>query len=472
MHVIFDAPYEKVMESVRLGLFDLLHTGVAIINSKGVFGYCNRAFIKMYALPDEVKGRHVKDFFFVNEKDFAKNMRERKMVITLGESTNHIYGVLLNYAIYNLDMEFCGVAIESIPCNLSREKLTDLLDSMKTLEMKAWNPQFQKYEQAPELGTFSGMIGKSPAMRNLCYLGERFAPSDQPVLITGESGTGKELVAHAIHAESSRASGPFVSVNCAALPAELIESELFGYEAGAFTGARSGGMQGKFEQADGGTIFLDEIGELPVGIQAKLLRVLESGEIQKIGHRGPLHSDFRLVGATNRDLEKMIRSSRFREDLYHRLSVFELNVPPLRERGEDVFLLSRYYLDQFTGIPDAVGLDSELEQIFRTYSWPGNIRELKNTLVYGLYALEKGQKQVGRGHLPQRFIKALRQAGEFRPDAAPHNTAACEYRPFSEQEYLKSTLERLKYNKALMARELGMSRSKLYRLLNKYGLNG
>lgn len=472
--VIFHAPYEKVMESVRLGVFDLLHTGVSIIDRQGNFGYCNRAFINMYGLPDDVVGRNVKDFFLVDGENFAKNMVERKMVISLGESTNHVYGVLFSYVIYDNNGEFCGVAIESIPCNLSREKLGELMQSMRSLEMKTFSSGIQKQPQTRDLNTFAGMIGESEAMKTLRYLGERFAASDEPVLISGESGTGKELVARALHNASKRAGAPFISVNCAALPAELTESELFGYEAGAFTGARAGGMKGKFEQANDGTIFLDEIGELPLAVQAKLLRVLESGEVQKIGCRNALHSNFRLIGATNRDLVQMIRQSMFREDLYHRLSVFELTVPPLRERGDDVFLLTRFYLDQYLASSQTVWLDKEMEMIFRNYSWPGNIRELKNTLVYALYALGSGQNVVGVSHLPQRFIKSLR-SGKLAAGAKILEEAASmeqpENRPPGEEEILRSTLERMRYNKALTARELGISRSKLYRMLNKYGIN-
>ena len=166
------------------------------------------------------------------------------------------------------------------------------------------------------------------------------------ICLWGESGSGKELVAQALHMASLRADHPFVTVNCAALPPELIESELFGYDAGAFTGARADGLIGKFEMANGGTIFLDEIGELPLSIQVKLLRVLESGEIQKIAHRGRLYSDFRLIGATNRTLPQMVREGKFREDLYHRLNVFEIYIPPLRERLEDLPLLMRYLLNR------------------------------------------------------------------------------------------------------------------------------
>lgn len=465
----FNVPsYEKVMDGVRLGFFDILHSGVSIVDKYGNFRYCNRAFAKMYGLPDNVVGRNMREFFPIAEESLENSPHERKMVISLDDSGSRVSGILFNYRIYDCGKKFCGMLIESIPCDLGREKLPDLLDSMHTLEMKSFSSHPRKKSRERDINTFSGMIGQSRAMREMRYLGQRFAFSDEPVLITGESGTGKELVARALHNDSERRRAPFITVNCAALPGSLIEAELFGYESGAFTGARAGGMKGKFEQANGGTIFLDEIGELPLAVQAKLLRVLENGEVQKIGCHSTLHSNFRMVGATNRDLAQMVLLGKFREDLYHRLCVFEINVPPLREREGDIFLLARFYLDQYLDGDKSVWLDPEMENIFRNYSWPGNIRELKNTLIYALYALGAGQNRMGVRHLPQRFLKSLRNAPPDLPP--PVDETAQDQLPADEKQLLKTTLEKFRYNKALTARELGISRSKLYRMLHKYGL--
>lgn len=469
--IFFNAPYDKLLEVIRLGLFDILHTGLAIIDAQGNFNYCNRAFIKMYSLPDEIVGRNVRDFFPIDPDSLAGDKLENRMVISLSESSNHVYGILFNYCLYDNNHKFCGMAIESVPCNIGREKLAGIMESMHSLEMQSFSRNPIKKPDPEELQTFAGMIGNSRAIRMMRMLGERFAISDEPVLITGESGTGKELVARAVHNASRRANKPFISLNCAALPPELTESELFGYEAGSFTGARTGGMKGKFELANGGTIFLDEIGELPLAVQAKLLRVLENGEVQKIGCNNTVRSNFRLLGATNRDLQQMIRLGKFREDLYHRLSVFEINVPPLREREDDIFLLTRFYLNQYLDGDDSVWIDPEMEMIFRNYSWPGNIRELKNTLVYALYALGSGQHTVCRSHLPQRFLKSL--GNPAAPEQPEPEAAPAPGRPSlqNEEQLLKSTLEQLHYNKALTARKLGMSRSKLYRMLRKYGID-
>lgn len=471
-NAIFAASYEKVLESMHLGFFDIFHTGVSIIDKYGNFCYCNKAFLKIYGLPEKIVGRNIQEFFPVEVKNLESTLADHKMVLSFEDSSSQVSGILFNYGIYNEKHEFCGMAIESIPYNIARDKVEHLLNSMHTLDMKSYSLNICKKPQPSDLNTFEGMIGESPVMRNMRRLGKSFAASDEPVLITGESGVGKELVARALHNASPRAGQPFVSVNCAALPSELTESELFGYEAGSFTGARAGGMKGKFEQANGGTIFLDEIGELPLAIQAKLLRVLENGEVQKIGSSNSLHSNFRLIGATNRDLMQMIRLGKFREDIYHRLSVFELKVPPLRERGDDVFLLTQFYIRQYLACDADVWLDPEMETIFRNYTWPGNIRELKNTLIYALYALGAGQRTMEIKHMPQRLLSSLQKSAS-RPERKDEEvTALTEQPPLDEKQSLKSTLERLRFNKALTARELGISRSKLYRMLNKYGLNG
>lgn len=306
-------------------------------------------------------------------------------------------------------------------------------------------------------------------------LGLRFACSKESILLYGESGTGKELVAQALHMASPRADKPFVTVNCAALPQELMESELFGYDAGAFTGAKAGGLPGKFEMANTGTIFLDEIGELPLAVQAKLLRVLESGEIQKIAHRGRLHSDFRLIGATNKNLAELVKNGQFREDLYHRLNIFELIIPPLRERLDDIPILTRYFIEQSVGHKRArdIQVAREVFRAFSQYPWHGNIRELKNVLTYALYTLA-GANTLGIEHLPMRFLKELKLSSsvESHPAApeAPKRQKLSEASAEAEKQALTSALIGSRYNKTLAAQTLGISRNKLYKKLREYNL--
>ena len=229
-----------------------------------------------------------------------------------------------------------------------------------------------------ELNT-SGIIGQSTSLAEVFKILGKVAPTDSTVLVTGESGTGKELLVRALHANSRRADKPFVPINCGAIPKELLESELFGHEKGAFTHAiRS--RPGRFEMADGGTIFLDEIGEMELSLQVKILRVLQEKEIERVGGTGCKKVDVRIVAATNRDLEAEVAAGRFREDLYYRLNVIPLHLPPLRQRGNDVLLLARHFLNHFCAKKDRhpMQLDDTTRRILAAYAWPGNVRELEN----------------------------------------------------------------------------------------------
>src|SRR5262245_29084054 len=234
---------------------------------------------------------------------------------------------------------------------------------------------------AREFG-FDQIVGESPAMKNMTRLAHKVAESEaSSVVLQGESGTGKDLVAKAIHYGSRRAEKPFIAINCAAIPSTLIESELFGYEKGAFTDAK-GRKEGLFEQAEGGTIFLDEIGELEIGLQAKLLRVLEEGAFRRVGGLKDLPLDVRVIAASNRDLKRESEAGKFRLDLYYRLSVIQIDLPPLRERGDDVLLLTDYYISKFNEkLRKRIrGVSPEVAEIFRRYTWPGNVRELRNVI--------------------------------------------------------------------------------------------
>jgi transcriptional regulator with GAF, ATPase, and Fis domain len=224
-------------------------------------------------------------------------------------------------------------------------------------------------------------VGSSPALQVVLSRVARVAPTDSTVLVTGETGTGKELIARAIHKRSQRSSRAFVSVNCAAIPRDLIASELFGHEKGAFTGATQRRL-GRFESADGGTIFLDEVGELPSEIQIALLRVLQEREFQRVGGNESLKSDVRVVAATNRDLQTAIAEGGFREDLFYRLNVFPIEVPPLRERKEDIPLLVEYFVDRYASTTGKkiIGISKKSMDLLQSYRWPGNIRELQNVI--------------------------------------------------------------------------------------------
>lgn len=271
----------------------------------------------------------------------------------------------------------------------------------------------------------SGIIGQSTTLAEVFKVLGKVAPTDSTVLVTGESGTGKELLVRAIHANSRRADKPFVPINCGAIPKELLESELFGHEKGAFTHAiRS--RPGRFELADGGTIFLDEIGEMDLSLQVKILRVLQEKEIERVGGTGVKKVDVRVIAATNRDLEREVSQGRFREDLYYRLNVIPLHLPPLRERGNDVLLLARHFLDIFCekkGRPP-LELSPEASKILSAYTWPGNVRELVN-FMERLSILADGQI-IQPSDLPGKILDQVGDIAalpEISLDSAPEKPA-------------------------------------------------
>jgi len=307
------------------------------------------------------------------------------------------------------------------------------------------------------------------------------APSDMTVLVTGETGTGKELVAHALHAASPRAHKPMISLNCAALPDTLVESELFGHVRGAFSGAVAD-RRGKFEMADGGTLFLDEVGELPLAVQAKLLRVLQSGQLQRVGSDREHRVDVRLIAATNRDLAEEVKRGHFRADFYHRLSVFPIRVPPLRERGRDVLLLAGYFLEQNRarlGL-SSLRLAADAQRALLDYAWPGNIRELEHLI--GRSALRALASQPKRSAILTLDAAALELGHSVRPLASPDTAANAQAEPAQPGEGLRAAVERFERklvsdclerhggNLAATARELGVDRANLNRLARRLGL--
>jgi transcriptional regulator with GAF, ATPase, and Fis domain len=305
---------------------------------------------------------------------------------------------------------------------------------------------------------FAGIIGKDPQMQIIFKLIEDVAPSDATVLIQGESGTGKEMVANAIHQKSPRKDKPFIVINCSAYPASLLESELFGHEKGAFTGAVTR-KPGRFEQANGGTIFLDEIGEIPPSAQIKLLRILQSRKFERLGGRETLSVNVRILAATNKNLLHEVKDGRFREDLFYRLNVIPINLPPLRDRRNDLLLLARHFLDQFSNVQNKTVKDFSTEVMRKLLdcSWPGNVRELENTIEHAV-VLSKGE-QIQISDLPSAFLKTKTPVSD--------KTVSLEE---TEKQHLFEVLEKCQWNKKKAAEILGIGRSTLYVKLKKYHL--
>ena len=312
--------------------------------------------------------------------------------------------------------------------------------------------------------TFESMIGAAPALRRAQDLARQVAPTDSTVLLEGPTGAGKELFAQAVHQASGRRSKPFVAVNCSAFPRELLESELFGYKKGAFTGALSD-KKGLLEEANGGTLFLDEIGELELNVQAKFLRVLELQQFTKLGDTKPTNVNVRLVAATNRNLKQEAAEGRFRPDLYYRLSVFTITVPPLSARPTDVPLLAAFFLQHFAArlAKRLPGLAPETLTLLQAYPWPGNVRELKNVLERAAI-LAPADQPLAADYLPDEFHALTRP----RPltDAGDDSLRALEAR------HIQRLMQELGGNKPEVARRLGIGLTTLYRKLQEYGLEG
>ncbi len=327
-----------------------------------------------------------------------------------------------------------------------------------------FNWQQERSRLLQELMEQYQMIGQSPAIQKIFHQIETVAPTDAKVLITGESGTGKELVARAIHLRSNRASQPYIKVNCAAIPETLIESTFFGHRKGSFTGAYRD-QTGKFEEANGGTLFLDEIGELPLTAQAKLLNVLQEGEIEKIGFQRPQKVDVRVIAATNKDLQQMIREGKFREDLFHRLNIIHIHLPPLRERKEDIPLLTDYFLKQLSETYNKAiqGIAPAALQLMMQHDWPGNIRMLRHVL----------EKAVIFSNSPTISAEEIALALEISSDAekpTPLNTNLATYLENMERQFIYYTMIITGGNKARAAKLLGIDRATLWRKLMRFGL--
>ncbi len=312
---------------------------------------------------------------------------------------------------------------------------------------------------------FHGMVGKSDSMQRIYQIIERAAESDAPVAIYGESGTGKELVAHAIHKLGRRREGPFVQFNCAALNASLLESELFGHVKGAFTGAFRHRM-GRFEAAHGGDLFLDEMGEMPLDSQAKLLRVLETKHFERVGDHTPIRTDVRVITATNRDLSAHVSNETFRKDLYFRISVLPIHLPPLRERREDIPLLVDTFINRLMvkSGKKISALSPDVMALFMEHSWPGNVRELKSALEYAFVIAESGLIECH--HLPG----SLMQTDEISENA-PALSALGEKEMSEEETELIEALTKSKGNKTRAAELLGVHRMTVFNRIRKYGLH-
>lgn len=356
-----------------------------------------------------------------------------------------------------------------ITCNeITHKVVGDIIDFSKnmgrfrTLYIFQEADKFREYIQQFNSNFIKDFVFTSFQMQNVYLKIQKVAKTTTTTLITGESGTGKEVVAKAIHMNSNRAEKPFIPVNCGAIPESLIESEFFGYAKGAFTGANPNGKIGFFEQANGGTIFLDEIGDMPLSLQVKLLRVLQEKTITPIGSNKIKEVDVRIITATNRNLEELVKENRFREDLYYRLNVFPIYIPPLRERPTDIVELATYFIEKYSQLFNTPSklISNEVKEFFLTYSWPGNIRELKNIIEYAINVIDEKENIIFLKHLPPKLANSFE-------DKQIKTLAEL------EKEAIKNLLKKFgesSKDKVKIAKTLDISLATLYRKIKQYNL--
>lgn len=455
----------EAMANLTSLALDHSQVGVVVCDAGGFIHYMNDRYGEIYNInKQEAIGQHITDYFI--NAQIPRVAKSGKPDVGVRFSWENQEMILHRTPVLE-DGKVKWVMAEVIFRDI--DELKELAKKMHLLEQKV-DYFKQKIRDIPSTRfTLEDIIGNTSEMKTLKNKAEKFSGSTQPVLILGESGTGKEMLAHGIHSAGPRANELFVSVNCASIPKDLLESELFGYEGGAFTGARREGKIGKFELADHGTIFLDEIGDLPLEMQAKLLRVIEYKEIERIGGSRPIFCDFRLIAATNKNLEELVAKGSFREELYFRLNVLVLRIPPLRERIQDIPDLCQHCLKTAADLPAGsnIELGPEVKKLFRGYSWPGNVREVQNSINSSINSLEPRQNTIEIRHIPKYLLKEVL----FKPRAM--GTPPYSLRKFKEaceKDAIRNVLDFTKKNKVKAAKLLGISRNALYKKMKKYRL--
>lgn len=443
-------------------VFDQLPISVNFLDNEGKIIYMNDAFLNFLQLSrNEVIGRLVTK---VNPTSkFIETLENKRASI----AQKHIFpedkeAIVHRIPIFDEEGELVGGFGMLLFENMEKVKeLAERLDKLDK-ELKLYKNEIAKLNTA-KYNLFD-IYGKSKEINSCKKKVKKIAKVKSNVMILGESGVGKELFAHSIHNESKRISGPFVSINCSAIPENLLESELFGYEEGAFTGAKKGGNVGKFELANGGTIFLDEIGDMPYYMQVKLLRVLQEREVVRVGGKNPIPIDARIVCATNKNLEEMVEQGEFREDLYYRLNVLNLEIPPLRERKDDIPILIEKFLGEFykeTGIYRKVP-DNIMERL-KEYEWQGNVRELRNAVER--MCVSADETKITINDIPKYIIKKSFKQSNYGKKGLKEIVETV------EKEVILEVLKDSKGNKSRASKILNIPRPTLYRKLEEYNID-
>ncbi|MBM7691710.1 PAS domain S-box-containing protein [Peribacillus deserti] len=453
-------------------ILETAYEGIAVIDTNGIIREFNEAYARFLGKKrEEAIGQHV--------TSIIENTRLHFVIQTGVAEKGYIQRIQgQDMVVHRIPIWRDGKVIGAIGMLIFQgvTELYNILGRMQELSRQVTQKLLPK-ETAPQIyGGFTEIIGNSAELQQVKRIARKAASTPSTVLITGESGTGKEMFANAIHKLSAYAEGPFISVNCAAIPEHLLEAELFGYEEGAFTGAKKGGKPGKFELAHKGTLFLDEIGDMPALMQAKILRALQDREVERVGGVSKHQVDVRIVAATNRRLEEMVREGDFREDLYYRLNIIRLAIPPLRERKEDIPLLLTHHLQHFShrfGLGD-IQFSEKAMSVLAAYPWPGNVRELVNT-VEMLVSLSDSSV-IMPDDLPSHFKSLSMERSQpvlnqfSNMDDAPLEKVKNSVL-VKEKELILKTLSETNGNKAAAARKLGIQRSTLYEKLKKHNIH-
>ena len=457
---------EKDFASILEGLIESPYMVYVIVDKEGYITTMNQTFLDILGMKKEdVIGQYILDVTPTSElPEILRTGRIDKA---------DIYPIMDRDTIVTRlpiikNGEIIGAIGKSLFLDMSGARILvrKLQDTEK--ELNVYKDEVRKFYSAK--WEFSDLIGQSPIFLSVKSMAEHVAQTSSTLLITGESGTGKELYAQAIHNASPRKSGPFIRVNCAALPDNLLESELFGYEDGAFTGARKGGKRGKFELARNGTIFLDEIGDMPMAMQTKILTVLQERTVERIGGNIPIPVNVRVIAATNRNLEEMISKQLFRQDLYYRLNVVRLNIPPLHKRKRDISLLAANLLTKINQDlnTNITGISDQAQALLEDYSWPGNVRELENLL-------ERAVNMANMNHedfLTIKHFPSLTEDTSINHEKSEKESLNLpEAMENLEKQIIMKALYKTGHNKVQTAKILGIHSSALYRKLSKYGLD-
>lgn len=462
-----DHRYKLIFEE----LMDKSEDGFIVIDSHGVITDINDKYCDFLGRRKEnILGHPIEQIISTTSMYDVMNRRQRgddqgsiymhPYIASETKGSRHTYAIANRFCIFDENEQLIGAMAQM----KFKERSLDIAHEVLKAEHAYYKSEYQN--QMLNTSGFDKYLGNDSKINALRQMGLKVAKTDFSVLITGETGTGKELIAKSIHIESDRANEPMVCVNCGAIPMELMESEMFGYEEGAFTSARKGGKIGKFQLANHGTLFLDEIGDLPLPLQVKLLRVLQEHEIEKVGGTKPIPVDVRIIAATRKNLQQMMEEGTFRADLYYRLAVVTIDTIPLREHPEDIMLYANVFLQQLNHkFKTNVLFSKNAGRCLLKYSWPGNVRELDNVISSAF--ISSDQMMIDLSDLPSKISDAVRHEIPAKENQETLKSLVNQY----EADIIRETLKKYDYNITAAARHLGIERSLLYKKMKKFNIS-